>query len=268
MQQPIDRRWLFAVAVLLLLPQHALANNTPGPQTGLGFIAMLFAIPVLTYIGGGETILARLKSKSLLARWIVGFLKVLAVLVFVLCIATASTSGIALLAVLAYGIYRGIRLIAWGVKAGQPEAERPEHVAGASRWRLISAGSLLIITLVALTHMAVAFVSYHPSGHRVSSDLIRLAKAMKEAGERNKGVDGLPRYTAPGVGSTGSYEVEKEWYHALKPEQNAQYFWHAAEVRVAADGKSFQAWAWPRVVPYWPWNNVMPVASFYIDQTR
>lgn len=261
--------WGPALAVLSLLPETALANNIPGPQTSLGFIAMLIAIPVLTYFGGGEKILARLKPASRLKRGFVGLLKVLAVLIGIVWISTEGTAGGALLGALAFAVFRGSRLVTWGVKAGLPEGARPAHVEGVSRWRLISGGSLLIVGAVALTHMSIAFLPQYPPEHQIARDLMRLTLAVKEAGKENKGGDGLPRYTAPSVSDSGSYQVAKEWYHALKPEQNAfqSHFWHATEVKIASDGKSFQAWAWPRVVPYWPWNHVMPVASYYIDQT-
>jgi len=263
----LDSRWRLAVTVLLLFPGAALANNNPGPQTLFGFVAMLIAIPILTYAGGGERILKRVAPASRWMRGIWSLLKVIAVLLFFLWIGTAGTSGLALLAVLAFAVFRGARLIAWGVKAGLPDAARPAHVEGGSRWRLITAGSLLIVTAFVLTHMSVAFVGYYPPEYRLASDLKKLATAMKEAGEKNKGPDGLPRYTPPTLSSSGSYQFSDKWYHTLRPEPGARYSWHATEVKVAADGKSFQVWTWPREVPYRPWNQIMPVASFYIDQT-
>lgn len=136
-----------AVLLVFSVAQPVVAHNfgLPRPQSVLAAVLILPIMMSLSLVGGGSTVLNRLRGKKSRLRRIIGPLgAILAVSWWV------PLPGGAFLLVFIFGIIalkRSLQMMWWGWHV-RSSHQRPEHLAQANPSRLIPAGALLVpITL-------------------------------------------------------------------------------------------------------------------------
>jgi len=184
---------MFALGPVFLAPAPAFANNPPAGGSMLAEVLMFLVLVALTAAGGGYAVL---KKKNFGKRGIgwVGSIFLAIVAIFF----SAAQEGMMLMVVLIlaiWGILRGAELITWGVKS-RPGKQRPEYLAEAKYWRLITAGAALIVLTAALAVAAYAATSsQHPYRRRamagaLNADAKNAYTFLKAYEAKNPGVTG------------------------------------------------------------------------------
>lgn len=246
----MQRRLIFAA--LLLGPLPAAANQPPGAQPTLGLVALLAALPLLTAVAGGYAILRATGSAPSRWRLPAG----IAALVFAAMHegnAFLVTGIVALLAVVRAG-----QLLRFGIRARRPKKERDSALASARPARLLGGGAALLLVASAIAGNAAAFLGFRPDDDRVEDELARLVARELAWGFRHAGEDGLPRFEAPLPGSGISFPG------AQFPALSASY---SATFTLGPDARSFQVTAAPARMPFFPYNLLVTLPSFYADET-
>ncbi len=235
------RRVLIIGGVWLAWTKPAWANQPPGPHMLLSEVLILPLMMLLTVLGGGYALMRAKGVKH--TRWAV----VAAVVAIFLTGINEGFSAMLMLIFGPYALVRGVRLILWGVGALRPPEKRAVHLAHASPGRLIGAGSLTCLATVALVGMNFAFVGWWPGEGFVEKGLKRMVASTLVEGNERKDASGSSLYQPPEIG------ILRRNFHD--------------EFKLAPGGKSFQLWVWPDRMPFFPYNYLVTLPSFYADQT-
>jgi len=252
--------------VWLVWTSPAWANQPPSGQMFLAEILILPLMMLLTVLGGGYAIMRAAGAKR--RRWLI---LVAVVAIFL----TGIQEGLSALLMLVFGPYalvRGVRLILWGVGAMRPPEKRAAYLALASPTRLVTAGLLTCLMVVALVGLNFAFVGWFPRERYAEEDLKRVVAYELIRGKDHKDVGGQPQYEAPrpyqpeGASDLAFGEMiftslrYKEAPRGLRGS-------FVGEFKLGPGAKSFQVWVWPEQMPFFPYNYLVTVPSFYADQT-
>jgi hypothetical protein len=136
---------LSSLCIVLVTASHALANNAPGPLAVVSLFSVVILLVVLTFAGGGYSVVKRLhdaKYPSKVKRAIMNILEFIAGVVLFFTGMMASILGILGFSIFAIG--RGVKMIQWA-RAAEKEGARPGHLEGANPKRLKLAGVMLIV---------------------------------------------------------------------------------------------------------------------------
>jgi len=244
----MPRCLFFALLGLLAGAQPALANQPPGPFVLLSAVSILPWMMLLTLAGGGYAVLRRIGRRRRF-RWLVAVV----VLFF-----SFSHEGLAALVALVFGVvavWRGLRMIGWGVEAKR-QPERTEHLVDASPWRLLAAGTVLIVLTVVLAAQAMAFVGYWPVPQNQVEEAVTHFVAYQIAYQRARG-----RFHEV-TGEEELAELSRVW--SLR--------YGNARVEYAPDGKAFELLLPPSVTldsgfPFFPFNYLVSHPSYRADES-
>jgi len=233
-------RLLFiVVSMWLAWTSPAWANQPPGPQMLLSEILILPLMMLLTALGGGYAVMRAANIKR--RRWLIA-------VVVVAILLTGINEGLSAMLMLVLGPYvivRGVRLALWGARARRPPDQHPAYLANASGGRLLTAGLLTCLTAVALVGLNFAFVGWWP-GEYYLEQRIKQVVAL-ELVNANKQQAGDAVYQLPELRMAGTV--------------------YDQEFKLGPGGKSFQARVWPKRMPFFPYNYLVTLPSFYADQT-
>jgi hypothetical protein len=136
---------LSALCIVFATASYAFANNAPGPLAVVSMFSLLILIVVLTFAGGGYSVVKRLhdaKYPSKVKRTLMNTLEFIVGVVLFFLGVMASILGVLVLSL--YAIGRGVKLIQWA-GAAEKEGARPAHLEGANPKRLKIAGVILIV---------------------------------------------------------------------------------------------------------------------------
>lgn len=282
------RLLLIIGGVWLAWTTPAWANQPPGPQMALAEILILPLMMLLTALGGGYAVMRAAGIKR--RRWLIA---VAVVAIFL----TGINEGLSAMLMLVFGpcaLVRGVILAVWGARALRPPEKRAPHLAHASPARLLTAGLLTCLTAVALVGLNFAFVGWwYPEGG-FEEDLKRLVAYELVRAKDHKDVQGQPQYEAPHLlypiwsASTGFSVIPQPQYEALHPpapvtgpsylavgemglpslrDKGAGPHRFVTEFRLGPGARSFQVWIWPERFPFFPYNYLVTLPSFYGDET-
>jgi len=233
------RLLVIAGGMWLAWTRPAWANQPPGPQMFLSEILILPLMMLLTALGGGYAVMRAANIKR--RRWLIA-------VVVVAILLTGINEGLSAMLMLVFGPYalvRGVRLLVWGAKALHPPEKRSTYLAHASPARLLTASLLTCLMAIALVGMNFAFVGWWP-GEYYLEQRIKQVIAL-ELVNANKQQAGDAVYQLPELRMAGTV--------------------YDQEFKLGPGGKSFQAWVWPKRMPFFPYNYLVTLPSFYADQT-
>ena len=231
------RLLLIVGAMWLAWTSPAWANQPPGPQTLLSEVLILPLMMLLTALGGGYAVMRAAGIKR--PRWAIA-------VVIVAIFLTGINEGLSAILMLVFGPYalvRGVRLAVWGARALRPPEKRAPHLVRASPSRLIAAGLLTCLTALALVGLNFAFLGWWP-GESYTEQAIKRAVAL----ELHAGLPDRSGQVHPGATPDPGYYFDEEF-------------------KFGPGGKSFQWWVWPKRMPFFPYNYLVTLPSFYADQT-
>jgi hypothetical protein len=242
--------FISTLAVILVSAQPSMANQPPGPHVILAEILILPLTAFLSLLGGAYVIMNRkgMKRKKLLTI-IVAFLAI---------VISGAHEGFGVLVAIIFGIYamiRALKMVSWGINARSSHNDRA-HLVGASSWRLITSGVLLILITVFLTGMAVAFVGFWPeigqaSRERELKDLV--AHRMAYA-----------RWVAEKEGA----EVPSSVLDEIKTIRDFNPPDSRVRIEYSQDRKHFTVYMLPiQRMPFFPFNYLTSLPSYRADET-
>jgi hypothetical protein len=119
---------------------------------------------------------------------------------------------------------------------------------------MLTAGLLTCLTAVALVGLNFAFVGWWPDDNYMERDLKRAVALELVKANEQKASAGAALYRPPEFRIADSRMGMRSWY-----------FEH--EFKLGPGGKSFQLWVWPKRMPFFPYNYLVTLPSFYADQT-
>lgn len=248
-------RLYFPLALLLIFifAQPAMAGEPPAPQELL-IDALIFAIMIiLTFIGGGYTILNRLQEKRSRFQKAISIIgSILAGITIIFYSLAFSRASFFFLGVMA--IQRGLRMIKWGITS-RSGRETPAYLLKANPRRLVLAGCFLVLIIPFIMNVAITFSEY----------TMKMAYLERRKGGREENLAGLvtveiakTRLTRKArelireeKGEGSRFIVKKK---ALRPldlkEENIL-------IEDSRDGKGFTIYMLPLFLPSFPYNYLI-----------
>jgi len=246
------------LALTLLLPGEAWANQPPRPEVSLGEVAILPLMMLFTMLGGGYAVMRALNQLQGRIKWILA-----AILAILFSFTQEGLAGLLTWVFVGIAIWRGIRMIVWGVGATKPPEQRAAHLAQAVPWRLIPAGTLICVMAVLIAGLPVAFVGYWPLSNFVEKDLKSLVAYELVKGKELQDAGGNPRYEDPKRNPPGAgyprLEFQDFFFHPRS--------FYDVDLKIGADRRSFEIWAWPKRLPFFPYNYLISEPSFYANDS-
>ena len=249
-------------------PGAAWANNPPGPHQSLALLAFPVVIVALTSLGGGYAVYRALGQKLRNRAAVLWAAAIGLMLVSGFNEGAAALVGIG---IGAWACWRGVRMLAWGARAGQGAAAAEPHLAAARRGRLLAAGGLLAIAAVALAGQTVAFLSWSPSEGRVEQELTELLAFQARRAAAFDPAAGATRFAAPRIEPDGRLSFDGFEPVSLHATRRPTGWGSVYEVRfvLGAGGDTYQVWAYPDRFPPLPyaWIYRITLPSYYADET-
>lgn len=184
---------MFALGSVFLAPAPASANNGPSESSMVAELLMFLVLIALTAAGGGYAVMNKMKPRR---RWTGLGYAILAIIAFIFSVAHGDVMFLVVLIVTIYGIQRGVKMIMWGIQARSGK-QRPDYVAEANPWRLITAGAALIVLMVILAAVAVMMIG-------MSDDSLKRARAAALNYEAKKAYSYLAAYETGNPKATGA----------------------------------------------------------------
>ena len=240
--------WIVVFAFGSVTP--AMANQPPGPGVGLAQTLMLPLMALFTALGGAYAILRAKKSRlEKIGKWVA---------IGVLFLWGFTHEGASLLVTCLFGtvaVYRGVRMVAWGMKSETSATVRSPRVPG---WRLISAGVMMSLVALYLMGRALVFVNYWPEPYQ-RAHITYLKKLL--ASEIAYG-----RTQRQQTGGTRFYRIKPDY----DSERYIQELLRHGNVRVdfSPDEKHFTFHVLPySKFPPWPYPFWTKQGSYRADET-
>lgn len=254
-------RGLLLVALIAAFALPAYANQPPGPQMILAEILILPVMMLCTALAGAYALVhAKGKRRK-------GWKPAVAVLAIFL---SGMHEGLGLIVTLVFGalaVVRGARLVTWGLTAAGQGNTTASQQTKLSSPRLILSGSLLVLMAAALTGLSFAFVTWWPSENYAEGNLREIVAFQLAHGQQHKDAQGRPQFAALQPQESGNRPFEGGPYTLFLNlhGQGGRYF--GAEFKLGDHGHTFQMWVWPRRMPFFPYNYLITLPSFYADHT-
>ncbi len=156
-------------------------------------------------------------------------------------------------------------MVWWGIQA--------VHRAHASPLRLITAGLMTCLVAIALTGVSFAFVGWWPSEYGTERDLKRLVAYELEKAKERQGSIGSPQFEAPtreehlGELTIGDVRLPDLAQQKQPSSRWATGHFFGIEFKLGPGAQSFQVWVWPPRMPFFPYNYLVSLPSFYADES-
>lgn len=246
------------IALTMLFPSEAWANQPPRGELSLGEVLILPLMMLCTALGGGYAVMRARNEMQGRLKWALA-----AILAILFSFTQEGLAGLLTWIFVGIAIWRGIRMIIWGLGATKPPEQRAPHLAQAVSWHLISAGVIMCTIAVFIAGFPVAFVGYWPLAHLLERDLKQLVAYELVKGKERQDVAGNPHYEDPTRNSTGSGRPTLEF-------QNFSFGrtrYYEVDFSIGAGTRSFEIWVWPKGFPFFPYNYLTSQPSFYADNS-
>jgi hypothetical protein len=259
-------------ASIFLFAQPAWANQPPGPHMLLAEVLILPIMIILTTLGGGYAVL---QAGNKNPRKKNGSLKVL--LVILVIFFSAISEGLGMLLTVAFGVIalvRGVKMILWGLSASRQNQEPNTLPAKSNPNRLIPAGVILVLAAIGLGATGPAFIGWWPEGRisRTEGDLkdlvaYQILTAKEQAKEGGAIIYEKPLSDEGRLGSKDHPTFDKMKFNFLYWKEGNRFQHYQTVFQLGPEAKSFKVWVVPFGLPFFPYNHLTSLPSFYADQT-
>ncbi len=243
--------------LMLLCAVPAWANNPPSPPMLLVEILVLPLMMLFTAAGGGYAIMRARGSQS----WR-GYPYLAAVAIVLSGMHEAyGMSLFIIFGTVALG--RAAQLGYWGLRSLPAPEKRPPYLARAAPGRLIASSLVTTAVTVFLAGLGFSAIGWRPDAYYAEHSLKRLVAYQLAVGKEHQDANGNPQY------EPASEDPDNPRLLIFENLRTGGSFATDFRIsfRISPDGRSFQAWVWPTRMPFFPYNYMVTLPSYYADQT-